>query len=70
MATLHDTSVWSHMLILGVAVFAVGELVGWLLPELSLWWVVGTVYVIAHLGLITALGGAAMKLLHRGSDSD
>jgi hypothetical protein len=49
------------MLIVGLALFTAGGLTLWLLPALSLWWVVVAVITVSHIGLLMAMGAAVLR---------
>ncbi len=58
---LASPGVRKHMLIVGAALFTAGGLTLWLLPELSLWWVVVAVVVVTHIGLLMVIGAAVLR---------
>lgn len=51
----------SHLLIAGVALFAAGTVALWLLPEFSPLWVLVTIIVAGHIGLLMMTGAAALR---------
>lgn len=59
--TLQSPSVRTHLPIVGAALFAAGTVTLWLLPELSLWWVVVAVVVVTHIGLLMVVGAAVLR---------
>lgn len=63
-------SVRTHLLIVGAALFAAGAVTLWLLPKLSLWWVVVAVVIVTHIGLLMVAGAATLRWVashHRDS---
>ncbi|MCL1692945.1 MAG: hypothetical protein M3096_04610 [Actinomycetia bacterium] len=60
---LPSPSVRKHMLIVGAALSTVGGLTFWLLPELSLRWVVVAVIIVTHIGLLMVIGAAVLGWL-------
>lgn len=58
---LASPSVQRHMLIVGLALFTAGGLTLWLLPDLSLWWVMVAVITVSHIGLLMAIGAAVLR---------
>ena len=63
--TMKDTtlspSLQTHLLFVGIALFAAGALTLWLLPEASVWYVAVAVVVVAHIGLLMAVGAAILR---------
>ena len=60
---LASAGVRKHMLIVGAPLFTAGGLTLWLLPELSLSWVVVAVVVVTHIGLLMVIGATALRWL-------
>lgn len=61
--TLASPSVQKHMLIVGFALFMAGGLTLWPLPDISLWWVLAAVVIVAHIGLLMVIVAAILKWL-------
>jgi hypothetical protein len=58
---LLSPSVRTHLLVVGATLVAAGALAMWLLPDLSLWWVVVAVVVVTHIGLLMVAGAAVLR---------
>ena len=68
--TLASPIVSKHMLLVGAALVTAGGVALWLLPELSLWWVVVAVLAGIHIGLLMVIGATVLRwLTGRGTSS-
>lgn len=65
---LQSPVVRGHLVVVGVALFAVGAVTLWLLPDVSLWWVVVAGVLVGHIGLLMVFGGMALRWLARRNE--
>lgn len=54
-------SVRTHLLIVGIALFIIGVLTLWFLPEAAAVWLIVAVVVVAHIGLLMAVGATVLR---------
>ena len=64
---LQSPSLRTHLLVVGAALSIAGGLTLWLLPELSLWWIVVAVVIVSHIGLLMVIGAAVLRWLTGGT---
>ena len=65
-SALLSPSLRAHLFVVGAALFAVGAVVLWLLPDLSLWWALVAVIVVSHAGLLMVAGAAVLRWIASG----
>lgn len=59
--TLMSPSLRRHLLIVGALIFVAGSLTLWLLPDVSVLWVIVGVVIVAHIGLLMVIGSAILR---------
>ncbi len=62
---LPDRTTRIHMIVVGAAIWILGGVTRMIFPDISQWWAVAAILIVAHVGLAMALWSAVIEWIAR-----